>query len=818
MIVRSGTTPRYQPTPAEVERLREQGNRHRPLAGVRLTPTTGQPATSVRKVREYLGGMVERLAGAALKSANKHIVPTIYSSDDIKVFVEPAGPDAFELGVTTGTLRKLRHEEELAFLVAHEVSRALAGEASTPETSWLRPQATETVYDHHALDMMVTARYNPEGALSALNHLYADHAPTSSSDIHSWTRGGLLHHHEGVRISLDQAKLEMMRRYQPAARISTPLTPLPDSVRLRTPQRTEPRETGAAYGRAVQDVATAFLKNDPAVPSLEHFNPHPHQVASAFDQAFRHLAKADATPQAKVDATLRLMHRLSLGHTAFKPDDQTIQDLSMFMLRASTAKADPWKAASFITSNAEHNATFATNVLMNPTLEPVFAPLRKVDAQWRELIDATPQLLLHGEVSAPASWTGFSHHVRTLAQRQAPGPLDATHKRNVLGLLDRAPLAEMAAQTTARGDLSFFREWKPVLFAPTTPFDHIFADAVRQSLQPGVEVFRQFRERAVLEHLQSGSPETISRSLGDFFSSDVALPISEAFEQKLAPPLDGFVRDANTKPDYFYGAGLTPLDNHLELGRLLTRKPDAAAMTFMASHHEYIMPLPKHGPATEVLGTVSQHLAASDPEAFVRDVETRTPQYDRSLSEALGARLGLENVPSDTAGLGKLLDDIESAAFPPSTAATPTPSAVAPGSPRKSATDNSRRWRSSAMIPRRRRHWRTRCRSRIYSACWTRGSRRSSAIRSSTTWSSGRPRAFRLAPTRVSSCSMCCCRNSTSRRRSKRGTRPPASCSTPTPRSSMGARSRAIGSRSTSCRNCKSCRRPISRSGWAANG
>src|SRR5581483_2901931 len=57
-------------------------------------------------------------------------------------------------------------------------------------------------------------------------------------------------------------------------------------------------------------------------------------------------------------------------------------------------------------------------------------------------------------------------------------------------------------------------------------------------------------------------------------------------------------------------------------------------------------------------------LAGSDPEAFVRDVETRAPQYDRSLSEAIGARLGLKDVPSDTVGLQKLLDDIESGRVP----------------------------------------------------------------------------------------------------------------------------------------------------------
>ena len=151
-----------------------------------------------------------------------------------RFFAAKSGEAFCEIAVTTGLLKTLKTQDELAFLLGHELTHLIEHHSQQPanglsESSnaaleasfrrWWSRQAFEAVADLGGLEKML-GHYELEAALSAIIRLYS-----SSSNRALETRNltaeeiaqeivataTARHHHEGLRISTLQAKIESLR-------------------------------------------------------------------------------------------------------------------------------------------------------------------------------------------------------------------------------------------------------------------------------------------------------------------------------------------------------------------------------------------------------------------------------------------------------------------------------------------------------------------------------------------------------------------------------------------------------------------------------
>lgn len=629
------TPRRFSAPPPQADQLRQEGTRYRADRGVLKTPSEGNHPPRIRKTRAYIQKMVMKLAGDQLKGATA--VVNLYSGNALGASVEQTGKDdagrpIYEIGVTAGTLRKLQHEDELAFVLAHKLSGALGG----PAIPWLSPDVRDMMTDKKAIEMMVKAGYNVDGALSALNRIFKQPAPGPVAP------GDPIHPYEGVRVALDQLQIEQMRSTQPEARATAPMGPLPRDARLSIPARQSP-------------------------------------PADDVDAAFTRMKDGCAPPQAAVDNVLKL---LAGSESKAALNEQTIQDMSRYLLQNTCTDARPsgWHARAFIDTLGVQAPRFAANVLYNPRYQGVLAPLYGLNNEWKTLVDAAPGMLA-SDASEEAGWKRMTDEIVALAGRAPATPgresggtmssrLDQVHRQNMLAFLQAAPLQKMASATTPDGQLQYLHNLRSVYFAPTTPYDHIFLDAVKQALDPGTRPFLQFRDQAAVDALRNPTRNT-ARTLTDYFVSAEALPLTDASRQTLSQPLIAFAQAANHQPEFFYddpaGTGLHPLDTLPEMGRMLggmlNRNVLSAAQRddlfeFATSHHAFPQELPKTAATAKLLAPFISHVQNWSSGDVLQRVDAPWRQYDQSLATHLSTILG---TPVDISrdGLQTLHDKLE---------------------------------------------------------------------------------------------------------------------------------------------------------------
>lgn len=214
--------------------------------GLLLTPVSGKIESQVIAVRDYLRNIVVELSGQRLKEKKINWVLNIYANESpnawVQQFVANDGPEAawdkadpttmwpvrrllgfgdnkepiYELGITTGLLKLLKYQDELAFVFGHELTHLLEGHTDHDREAyrkWWSSQAHEVVADAQGIDKIL-GRYDLDGALLALTRLMAlSKDQMSKSDIlEALQNGAAAHHHEGVRISESQFYIEYLRR------------------------------------------------------------------------------------------------------------------------------------------------------------------------------------------------------------------------------------------------------------------------------------------------------------------------------------------------------------------------------------------------------------------------------------------------------------------------------------------------------------------------------------------------------------------------------------------------------------------------------
>ena len=244
--------------------------------GVLLTPPRGHIAERPLAARRLIETIVNNIAGKDLKAIDAHVVINLYANDEPNAWVQQfdaaTGAEAiwvkdhpgvswpvrqwlgfandhkpiYEIAVTTGLLRTIDTEGELAFILGHELTHLFEGHtdrvAGQEIGKWWSSQANETVADNGGIDRIL-GKYELSAATSALVKI---HDPKGEAPPGGW-RSALGaaesdHHHEGVRISMAQFYIEFLRRSTPEAQ---PIADkkLPTTIHASTAGRVGPKDS-----------------------------------------------------------------------------------------------------------------------------------------------------------------------------------------------------------------------------------------------------------------------------------------------------------------------------------------------------------------------------------------------------------------------------------------------------------------------------------------------------------------------------------------------------------------------------------------------
>ncbi len=228
--------------------------------GELLNPPDGTPDESVLGAVEFLKNIIENLASEWIKQQKNKIVINVYGSenknayafanvdlngraivfDERPIFLrkiweaENNKSPVLEIGVTLGLLNGEFTEDEIAYILAHELSHLMQGHTHEitdyqMRSSFFSSQIQEVAADTCAIDLM-NGKYDINAAYTALNkilstdadgqkldeeaskenQLNSDH--TKDSDVMVALKNGLsTHHHPAVRLNTIQFYLKYLQ-------------------------------------------------------------------------------------------------------------------------------------------------------------------------------------------------------------------------------------------------------------------------------------------------------------------------------------------------------------------------------------------------------------------------------------------------------------------------------------------------------------------------------------------------------------------------------------------------------------------------------
>jgi hypothetical protein len=504
-------------------------NRHKDSLGELLTPPIGEIAPEVKRVQNKIEEMVEQLAGDELRAKGIKVNINLFSGDTLNAFAarnsdewdvpggsrvsednarynsavaslrpildpEGSGKPIYELGVTAGALRKLETEDELAFLLGHELGHLLEGHTEKVNRSWLSSQSHEAVADHEAFRMMVKAGYDPAQGLRLLNRLHEGHEPPDMpSLLEGLSAGTSSHHHEGVRVAMGQLKLEQLRRTDVKAQPTGVRREMPEWMKLQAEANLD-FDPNKKLHNATLALATEFMTLEWAYLGGGEIGPKkseasqdmfraPWETATAgraFKEALAVIDQAEGSAQKKGDAALLLYQSLAGdGWKRGGPPDlkEVAAEVGAFFQRQTDAG---WSADAFLKTMAELSkglrvdSQFAHKVLLSPGFQEAGAQLYESNPEFQMLFDAAPRLLATSSSSSNEissfSLRGLTQAMRVLSGERpkadsylddnswpkdlpaGQGRLDDVHRENVLSYLrEHASTKEWAKANVLKG-------------------------------------------------------------------------------------------------------------------------------------------------------------------------------------------------------------------------------------------------------------------------------------------------------------------------------------------------------------------------------
>ena len=199
-----------------------------------LNAPFSQPSTQIQDTILMIQNMLIRLIDDP--NFDKNTIVHLYSSPTPNAWVHNLGEETvlkkykqfnnpgpvYEIGVTTGLLNILKYQDELAFILGHELTHLIEkhtddhGENERFE-KWIASQSNEVVADLGGLEKM-KGKYELSGALSAMLRILKRNVPQLETDAPFVVASKVIqagigsHHAEGQRISTIQIAIEHLRR------------------------------------------------------------------------------------------------------------------------------------------------------------------------------------------------------------------------------------------------------------------------------------------------------------------------------------------------------------------------------------------------------------------------------------------------------------------------------------------------------------------------------------------------------------------------------------------------------------------------------
>ena len=413
------TTAKSQPLPsptgepkdeldwAAKRELERWHGRLRDELGVLTTPPLGEVAPAQKAARNYLVDLVERLAGPDLRKRNMDLRVELFSGDVPQAAIEDSAtmednwksvqaprrwpvrdwleiPEShdhkavYRLVVDVGMLRALETEDELAFVLAQQLERALDIHKQDPENeenvspstrSFVDSRDMQVAADQAAIQRVADAGFNPRAAFHALNKLYVKtplEYPEADLD-RALTAAAHNHEAEGIRMGAVQAEVEnYVRRGETS--VDREMTPMPAVLKIEArPQYSKPvddlEKFKANYRSLAERLATDKTPNwmlpgwDGAPPDYEALSIEDgdrQDKEEALVAAADHLdGLTGKTGQQKVNGILRLL--LSLRRTAL-PEEGFSAPANTKLHDFMAKYGKDWNADAFI------------DTLKNPTI------------------------------------------------------------------------------------------------------------------------------------------------------------------------------------------------------------------------------------------------------------------------------------------------------------------------------------------------------------------------------------------------------------------------------------------------------------------
>lgn len=387
--------------------LERWNGRLRDDLGVLTTPPLGEVAPAMAQARNHLNELVGRLAGPEIEKKGIDLRVELFSGDVPQAAIEDSkkmeenwssvqGPRRwpirdwleipenhdhkaiYRLVVDAGMLRTLQSEDELAFVLAQQLERALDFDKQDPENeenvspstrSFVDSRDMQVAADQAAIKRMADAGFNPRAAFHALNRLYSTNPiKYPENDLErGLTAAGHNHEAEGIRVGAVETEVEnYVRRGETS--VDRPMTPMPAVLKIEArPQYSQPVDNlekfNANYRSLAERLATDNTPNwmlpgwDGAPPDYEAItveNGDRQDKEEALLAAAEHLdGLSGKTAHQKVNGMLRLL--LSLRRSAL-PEEGFSQEANA-KLHGFMAKYGPdWNADAFI------------DTLKNPTI------------------------------------------------------------------------------------------------------------------------------------------------------------------------------------------------------------------------------------------------------------------------------------------------------------------------------------------------------------------------------------------------------------------------------------------------------------------
>lgn len=686
---------------AEQKELDTWVKRSQPELGLLKSPPTGSGQTKAKAAQSYLNSLIQELAGEQLKKDGIDLRVEIFSGDIAQIGLDddprqekrwekqnPGKPwpvrtwlqapkegekPLYRLALTQGMLETLKTREELAFVVAHQLQTLLSHNAEDPnneeileigQQSFLESRQFQLQNDSAALDMMVKAGLNPQGALGALEKLYSKFAPTYSKDDQRAALGAMakIQEHEGIRFSALQLQVENLRRTgHPAT--ANPVSEIPaEIVANASGEYDSPLENFGSFQNALNSLASDLASDatpewmfggassSPALELLKKLSPDPDDYEKALSGLCEHLRQSSESPQHRVNGLLRLA--LALDGKPFPTpfSQQTAATLGEFLRENSL-----WTPASFLASltNAQGKSLhrdFAEKIQLNEIFQEASAPLAAPDSAWATLASSAPvNYATHPETGLFELEKTADFLAQNNLQERRGWALHQTHNQAVFTLLEQQDPAALAQQNDAAGlprGLALANRMRQAAQGAEPEV----ALALRETMRPIEAASNALREDNARLRLRPplANPTKLESYLQGLFASEASGGFSARFESELPSLLLDLARSCNRQPDIVFAEGRPhPLEPGLErrmCEMLKSAKPEEKKeiATFLQRHWAHELRLPTQSPRRPHTLALAQQLASLDhPDLIEQLSRQEISQHAEHLRKTLLQGYGL---------------------------------------------------------------------------------------------------------------------------------------------------------------------------------